>query len=101
MDEPTLKFLESQLKAVEDFIAYTKSMKYLIYNEFSPREFFKIAKGLKKIVLDDKTSDEKWKRDTHYRIELLFSYFPSLQKGIKRANENLLRESIKLKKSQS
>jgi len=72
MDHPTLKFLESQLQAAKDFIAYVKDSNFVIYPEFSPRDYLKIAKGLKKIVLDDKTADEKSRHDTLYAIEGLF-----------------------------
>ncbi len=98
MDQPTLKFLESQLQAAKDFMAYAKHMDFVIYSEFAPGDYLKIARGLKKIVSDDKTADKKWARDTLYAIEGLFSNLPNLQKRVKYANDKVLRESIKSKK---
>lgn len=100
MDQPTLTFLESQLQAAKDFIAYVKHMNFVIYAEFSPRDYLKIAKGLKKMVLDDNSADKNWERDTLYAIENLFSNLPYFSKRVKYVNEKVLRESIKSKKTQ-
>ena len=100
MDQVTLKFLESQLQASKDFITYVKHSNYVIHPEFSPRDYLKIAKGLERIVLDDKDADKKWRHDTLYAIQGLFSHFPYFSKRMRYENDKLLRESIKLKESQ-
>jgi len=70
MKKSAIEFIEAQLKAVDVFIAYSRDVKNCIflYDDSVPTIYMKLFKTLYRVVSQDQTLDQKWKKDTMLKM---------------------------------